>query len=70
MRGIWNCTLEETPSAMKSEPLMFIYLLLLYLLARSITLYLVILHVIYIEFLVVIFTLRVYCGYSFFMDCY
>ena len=43
---------------------------LLYLLACSITLYLVILHAIYIEFTVVIFTLIVYSGYSFYMDCY
>ena len=43
---------------------------LLYLLARSITLYLVILHAIYIELTVVIFTLIVYNGYYFFMDCY
>jgi hypothetical protein len=39
------------------------FLLLLYLLACSITLYLVILHAIYIEFTVVIFTLIVYSGY-------
>ena len=43
---------------------------LLYLLACSITLYLVILQAIYIEFTLVIFTLRVYSGYSFYMDCY
>ena len=36
------------------------YFLLLYLLACSITLYLVILHAIYIEFTVVIFTLIIY----------
>ena len=46
------------------------YFFLLYLLACSITLYLVILHAIYIEFTVVIFSLIVYSGYSFFMDCY
>ena len=44
--------------------------ILLYLLACSITLYLVILHAIYIEFTVVIFTLIFYSGYSFYRDFY
>ena len=48
---------------------MYFYFLL-YLLTCPITLYLVILHAIYIELTVVIFTLIVYSGYSFFMDCY
>ena len=48
---------------------MYFYFFLLYLLACSITLYLVILHAIYIELTVVIFTLIVYNSYSFFMDC-
>jgi hypothetical protein len=49
---------------------MYVCMYYIYLLACSITIYLVILHAIYIEFTVVIFTLIVYSGYSFFMDCY
>ena len=58
---------KQITKAVVGENIIF---LLLYLLACSITLYLVILHAIYIEFSVVIFTLIVYSCYSFFMDFY